>query len=134
MALAGSNDISAGTTSAELTSRLAQLRDSALAAGIPVFFFSTAPKSLSQPEREQLASWASNLAQSFASCPLPGEAAAYAPCFIDVFTPLADARLGLAAAYDSGDGIHINDAGHAVIYDRVRRIVEPYVCSRARCF
>lgn len=133
VALAGSNDVSAGTTDAELTSRLGQLRDSAFAAGSPVFFFSTAPKSLSVPERERLASWAVSLGQSFASCPIPADGAAYAPCFIDVFTPLADASLGLAAAYDSGDGIHINDAGHAVIYDRVRRIVEPFVCSRARC-
>jgi lysophospholipase L1-like esterase len=133
VALAGSNDLSDGTTSAELIRRLTLLRDTALGAGVPVFFLSTAPKDLTDTEREALAAWAADMGQSFAVCPVPDRSTSYSPCFIDVFTALADDTLGLAADYDSGDGIHINDAGHAVIYELVRDTVEPYVCSRARC-
>jgi acyl-CoA thioesterase I len=133
VALAGSNDLSEGTTGPELISRLTLLRDTAIAARVPVFFLSTAPKDLTATERETLAAWALDMGQSFGSCPVPDRSTGHSPCFIDVFAALADDSLGLAAAYDSGDGIHINDAGHAVIYALVQNIVEPFVCSRARC-
>src|SRR6185503_11423820 len=54
VALAGSNDLSAGVSGETFMSRLTTIRDSAVAAGIPVFFLSTAPKDLSTDEREAL--------------------------------------------------------------------------------
>ena len=132
VALAGSNDIALGTSSAEFFSRLSRLRDRAQAAAIPTFFVSTAPKDLSDAERQKLADWATSMAQRFESCWVPA-AAAYAPCFVDVFDVLADAELNLAAKFDSGDGIHLNDAGHAVVFRAAQPILEQYVCSVSAC-
>lgn len=38
---------------------------------------------------------------------------------IDTFTPLKGAGTDLAAAYDNGDGTHLNNAGHALIADTI---------------
>ena len=132
IALAGSNDIAAGTSSTEFLQRLSRLRDRAVAARIPAFFVSTAPKDLSDAERQRLADWAKAMGQRFAQCWVRG-AAAYSPCFIDVFTALADPELELAPKFDSGDGIHLNDAGHAVVFGVAEPIVQQYVCSVTEC-
>jgi hypothetical protein len=39
----------------------------------------------------------------------------------------------VASAYGAGDGIHLNDAGHARIFEAAEAIVKPYVCSRVAC-
>ena len=131
--LAGGNDVSSGTSSATFFSRLARLRDVAQAAGIPTFFVSTAPKDLSDAERQTLADWAGRMSQSFESCWVPGSTSPYAPCFIDVFDVLVNSSLELAQQFDSGDGIHLNDAGHAAVFHAVEPIVESYVCRVTAC-
>ncbi len=46
-------------------------------------------------------------------------AAEFGACFVAVHTELADAQGDIAAAYAAGDGVHLNDAGHGVVFDRV---------------
>lgn len=133
VALAGSNDLSSGTTTAQFMARLAVIRDTAFAAGIPVFFVSTAPKDLDLSDREMLELWARNMEGSFGACPIPGAASPYSPCFIDIFHALANPSLGLASELGAGDGIHLNDAGHARIFQVADPILKAYVCSRAAC-
>ena len=133
VSLAGSNDLSAGTSQSTFLSRLTSMRDTAQAAGVPVFFVSTAPKDLSDSERRALRDWATAMSTTFATCWVPERATAYGPCFIDIFAPLANASLGVASAYSAGDGIHLNDAGHARIFEVAEAIVKPYVCSRVAC-
>jgi len=133
VSLAGSNDLSAGTSQSTFLSRLTSVRDTAQAAGVPVFFVSTAPKDLSDSERRELRDWATAMSTTFATCWVPERATAYEPCFIDIFAPLANASLGVASAYGAGDGIHLNDAGHAKIFEVADAIVKPYVCSRVAC-
>jgi len=133
VSLAGSNDLSAGTSQSTFLSRLTSVRDAAQAAGVPVFFVSTAPKDLSDSERREPRDWATAMSTTFATCWVPERATAYAPCFIDIFAPLANASLGVASAYGAGDGIHLNDAGHAKIFEVAEAIVKPYVCSRVAC-
>ena len=133
VSLAGSNDLSAGTSQSTFLSRLTSMRDAAQAAGVPVFFVSTAPKDLSDSERRALRDWATAMSTTFATCWVPERATAYGPCFIDIFAPLANASLGVASAYGAGDGIHLNDAGHARIFEAAEAIVKPYVCSRVAC-
>jgi lysophospholipase L1-like esterase len=133
VALAGSNDLSAGTSESTFLSRLTTLRDTARAAGVPVFFMSTAPKDLSASEREALRDWADAMEATFDSCWVPERTDEYSPCFIDVFTPLANSSLGINSAYGDGDGIHLNDAGHEVIFEAAREIVSAYVCSTTAC-
>ncbi len=133
VSLAGSNDLSAGTSQSTFLSRLTSVRDAARTAGVPVFFVSTAPKDLSDSERRELRDWATAMSTAFATCWVPERATAYGPCFIDIFAPLANASLGVASAYGAGDGIHLNDAGHARIFEVAEAIVKPYVCSRVAC-
>lgn len=108
------------------------MRDTANDAGIPIFFLSTAPKDLSQQEREALRDWALAMGDAFEPCWVP-QAGDYAPCFIDVFGPLANGSLGIRSNYGAGDGIHLNDDGHAAIFEVVEPIVSAYICSVAAC-
>lgn len=133
VALAGSNDIEPGFTTEQFMSQMALVRDAARAAGIPTFFMSPLPKSLGVGERELLAEWSERMAAEFAECWIPGTTKAYAPCYIDVFQALADPSLGLATAFDSGDGQHPNDLGHALLFDAVDAVVQPYVCTKTEC-
>jgi lysophospholipase L1-like esterase len=133
LSLAGSNDLSAGTSTSTFLSRLETIESHANDAGVPVFFVSTAPKDLSTDEKETLRDWTLEMKTRFSSCWVPGRSSEYSPCFIDVFEALANSSLGVASEYSAGDGIHLNDAGHEVIFDAAREIVEPYVCSMTAC-
>jgi lysophospholipase L1-like esterase len=73
------------------------------------------------------------LAAEFSSCWVPGRNGSYSPCFIDIFALLASDSLGVATEYSAGDCIHLNDAGHEVIFEAALAVVEPYVCSRTAC-
>jgi lysophospholipase L1-like esterase len=132
VALAGSNDLDIGTSTASYLSRLTQLRDTARAAGIPTFFVGTAPKDLSDNERLQLADWNAQMRSRFATCWVPANAA-YSPCFVDIFADLANTDLNILSQYDSGDGIHLNDAGHRVLFQDAVEIIEPYLCTVSEC-
>jgi lysophospholipase L1-like esterase len=133
VALAGSNDIEPGFTTEMFMTQMAVVREAARAAGIPTFFMSPLPKSLSVGEREILDEWSGLMASEFAQCWIPGTTKTYAPCYIDVFDALADPSLGLATQYDSGDGQHPNDLGHALLFEAVDAIVAPYVCTKTEC-
>jgi lysophospholipase L1-like esterase len=133
VALAGNNDLSNGTSTSTYLSRLEQMRDVSVDAGVPIFFVSTAPKDVSTAERETLRDWGIEMKDRFASCWVPERSSAYSPCFIDIFDLLANDSLGVASEYGAGDGIHLNDAGHAVIFEAALEIVEPYVCSMTDC-
>jgi hypothetical protein len=73
------------------------------------------------------------MAEELDSCWVPHQSAEYAPCLIDVFGPLANEQLGIVAEFGAGDGIHLNDAGHAAIFEQAVAVVRPYVCSVATC-
>jgi len=132
VALAGSNDLDIGTSTANYLSRLTQVRDAARALGIPTFFVGTAPKDLGESERLLLADWNGQMRGRFNTCWVPANGA-YSPCFIDVFADLADADLNIRSQYESGDGIHLNDAGHRVIFQDAVEIIEPYLCTVSDC-
>ncbi len=133
VALAGNNDLSSGVSTSAYMSRLEEIRDASVDAGVPVFFMSTAPKDVGTDDRETLRDWGLEMEARFSSCFVPGRASPYTSCFIDVFEPLANDSLGVESEYGAGDGIHLNDAGHAVIFEAAFEIVGPYVCSMTEC-
>jgi len=55
-------------------------------------------------------------------------AAAFGECFVDIRTPLAGPGGRLAASYDAGDGGRPNDAGHAIIFQRVDAVLQSGRC------
>jgi lysophospholipase L1-like esterase len=133
VSLAGSNDLSAGTSESEFISRLSELGELATEAEIPVFFLSTAPKDLGTSEREELRDWAEAMGDEFGSCWAPGVTGNYSPCFVDIFEPLSNDNLGIDDQYGSGDGIHLNDAGHERIFEVTEPVIRAYVCSLTAC-
>jgi lysophospholipase L1-like esterase len=132
VALAGSNDLSAGTSKSQFLSRLSAIRERGEEARIPVFILTTAPKDLSNDEQEELQDWADTIQDEFGTCWTPGSPQ-HSPCVIDVFEPLANSGLGVRSEFSAGDGIHLNDTGHAEIARLTEAIVKPYVCSVAAC-
>lgn len=95
----GKNDVRAGVSSAVYTANYTSIRNQIAAAGITVIHL------LSTPEDALVLTTLNNHINTMNST--------YGDVVIDVFTPLKDGSNQLDAAYDSGDGIHPNAAGHA---------------------
>ena len=51
----------------------------------------------------------------------------YGPHALDVWTPLAQPNGFILAQFGSGDGIHLNNAGHKIVYERFRDAVNSSV-------
>jgi lysophospholipase L1-like esterase len=132
VALAGSNDLEMGMSTADYLSHLTQLRDTARAAGIPTFFTSTTPKNFDDEGRFLLATWTEQMRIGFRTCWVPANST-YSPCFIDVFSDLANGDMGMNPEYVAADNFHHNDAGHRVIFQNAVEIIEPYVCTVTEC-
>jgi lysophospholipase L1-like esterase len=132
VSLAGGNDISSGTPAASYVPRLTEASRRAKAAGIPAFFVGTAPKNADDADRQQLGSWNQEMRSRFSTCWTPGNAS-YSPCFIDVMPELGNADHEIKSTYDSGDGIHLNDAGHDVLFQNAAEVITQYVCSKTDC-
>lgn len=104
-----SNDIVNGLTPSQFVNNLLVIYNHFRNYGIPCFVTTTQPRSdASSGQQTNLASSASLIRSSF-----PSE------FVIDVFDLLRDTGAGTAAvlnaSYDSGDGIHLNDAGHLIL-------------------
>jgi acyl-CoA thioesterase I len=57
-------------------------------------------------------------------------AQAFGACFVRTRLALSDAQGRIAAVYSAGDGIHLNDAGHALVADRVLERLRSGECVR----
>jgi acyl-CoA thioesterase I len=50
------------------------------------------------------------------------------PCFVAVHAALADANDGIDQRYGAGDGIHLNNAGHTLVFERLWAAVTAGQC------
>lgn len=103
-----SNDAMLGYTAAETTANLLLMRDQARRAGVGVIVLSSQPRD-----------GADALARATMQAIDTALAAELGACFVATHAPLADAQDRIAAAYAVGDGLHLNDAGHGVVFDRL---------------
>jgi lysophospholipase L1-like esterase len=110
------NDTANGYSADETVRNLLAIRSAALTRGVPVIILSTQPRDLNDTQLARLAEIDGRVSQSVA------------PCFVAVREALAGQDGRLAPQYDSGDGIHPNDAGHAVIHDRIARLIDGGRC------
>lgn len=110
------NDTALGYSTEETVKNLLAIRTQALAAGVPVVVTSTQPRDLSDAQLSQLAAIDQRLA------------AAVGPCFVEIRQKLAGTDGRLAAAYDSSDRVHPNEAGHSQIMASVKDVVEAGKC------
>ena len=112
-----SNDTSVGFSADETVANLLRIRAVAQAAGASVIIVSMQPLSTIPADRLAL---------------LPvidaGLSAAVQPCFVATREALAAPDGTLDPRYDSGDGLHLNDAGHAITASRVRAVIDSGTC------
>ncbi|MCB1150184.1 T9SS type A sorting domain-containing protein [bacterium] len=102
-----SNDVTSGYSLEEQLANYDVITGLADAAGVPIWISTTQPRNLTEPSRI--------LQHTMADTTL----ALYGDHAIDFWYGVALADGTIDPALDSGDGIHLNDAGHAVLYQRV---------------
>jgi acyl-CoA thioesterase-1 len=103
-----SNDAVLGYSALESAANLLTMRERAGTRGVPVLILSSQPRNDAGP--------AARTAMREMDAAL---AAALGPCFVDVRDALADADGRIAPAYAAGDGVHLNDRGHELVFDRL---------------
>ena len=112
-----SNDVSSGYSVEEQLANFDTIVQHAENAGIPIWICTTQPKNYpgnADNILKQLDVRDSILVK-------------YAPFTLDFWTGLADSTNQIDPQYDSGDGTHLNDAGHALLSDRVEEAYLPAV-------
>lgn len=112
------NDTALGYSVDETVNNLLAIRTQALAAGVPVVVTSSQPRNLNDVQLAQMRTIDQRLAASVGGC------------FVEVRQALAGADGRLAPGYDSGDGVHPNEAGHAVIATQVTELIKAERCVR----
>jgi lysophospholipase L1-like esterase len=115
-----SNDTALGYTVDETVSNLLAIRSAAQAGGAAVVMLSTQPAPFTSARLALLPQIDTRVA------------AAVGNCFVPVREALAAPNGTLNPAYDSGDGLHPNDAGHAVIHARVASVIDSGQCVRTQ--
>lgn len=113
------NDTALGYTVDETVSNLLAIRAIALASGINVLVMSTQPRNLSATLIARLETLDDRMSATVGGC------------FVPVRSALAGPDGKLAPVYDSGDGVHPSDAGHTLIADRARAVVDSGACFAA---
>lgn len=102
-----SNDVARGYSVGEQMQNYRMLRDAAAAAGVALWLTTPQPRNLDETGRGALQELRRAMQQEFGSR------------LIDFWTGIAAGDGSIPPEYDSGDGIHLNDAAHAILAGRV---------------
>jgi lysophospholipase L1-like esterase len=102
-----SNDVANNYTVAEQLSNFRDIAATADSAGIPIWICTVQPRTFSTSQ------WQTQLAVRDSINQIFGAQA------IDFWTGLPNNTNGILPAFDSGDGVHLNDAGHKLLADRM---------------
>ena len=101
------NDIANGYSTIEYMSNFAVIVALASQANIPVWITTSQPRNLATNLRDSLILIKSKINDT------------YQEKAIDFWTTIANPDGTINKLYDSGDGIHLNDNGHAILFQRV---------------
>ena len=115
-----SNDVEKNYSLDEIEANFKRITDSATLAKVPVWVSTTQPRngfdSAKTARQDSLFDWITNY---------------YGIKSIDFKTGLASTADSLLSMYDSGDGIHFNDSGHAILFARVvAKNIPDTLCAR----
>ncbi|WP_159038533.1 SGNH/GDSL hydrolase family protein [Brumimicrobium mesophilum] len=102
-----SNDVAANYTYTEQMDNLDTIVQIANAASVPIWICTTQPRNFSAAQAQLQWDLKDSILVNFA------------PNAIDFWTPFATSSHVVDPLYDSGDGIHLNDAAHAIMESRV---------------
>jgi lysophospholipase L1-like esterase len=116
-----SNDAGSSFTFQEQKDNFIRVMAKADSAGIPVWITTTQPRNFTDTARQnnliRMRDWLNTT---------------YGPDYnIDFWTGMADAVGNILPAYNSGDGVHMNNAAHRILNDRVKqRKIHTAICSK----
>lgn len=114
-----SNDAARGYAVEEQLANYDVMLEAAEAKGVPVWIATTQPRNLDGAgRRAQVAMRDSTFAR-------------FAPRAIDFWTGLAEDDATIKPAYDSGDGVHLNNRAHALLFQRVAEAGVPKEAAAA---
>lgn len=102
-----SNDATSGYAVKDQLTNYDAVLAQADAATVPVWITTTQPRNLSDAQRQNLMAMRDS---TFAR---------YGDRAIDFWNEIAETSGRIKSVYDSGDGIHLNDAAHGVLFERV---------------
>jgi lysophospholipase L1-like esterase len=113
-----SNNVGANIPVATTIAHYQEMQAAAAARGIPFLLTTTQPKNFSDYAKRLLLQTEADAVR-----------AEFGPVVIDIYDELTDFKNGLRlkAAYNSGDGTHLNDAGHAYLFEKARDVATSYV-------
>jgi lysophospholipase L1-like esterase len=110
------NDTADGYTNDEYLSNLNTITNALTTAGIKYFITTTQPRNTNQYVADSLR----------ALCDIIKNA--YGVNVLDWYTPIANLSTNfIASAYDSGDGTHVNNAGHALLFEAAKPAIQTYI-------
>lgn len=101
------NDAVAGYTVSQTMANFRLVYNAATNAGVPIWFSTSQPRNGTLTERNKLIATKDSIL------------AEYGTKAIDFWTTLAQSDGNIVTTYNSGDGVHLNNAGHQILYDRV---------------
>ncbi|NVK63898.1 MAG: T9SS type A sorting domain-containing protein [Flavobacteriales bacterium] len=102
-----SNDVAAGFSYSEQMFNLDTVVQIATAASVPIWICTTQPRNFSAAQAQLQSDLKDSILVQFA------------PNTIDFWTTIATPTNTIEPFYDSGDGVHLNDAGHDLLESRV---------------
>ncbi len=102
-----SNDVANGFSIQEQLANYDTILAKASEANIPVWITTTQPRNFSEEKRNLQVEMRDSTFSRF------GDHA------IDFWNGIADSNNGIKPEYNSGDGVHLNNAGHRILYERV---------------
>ncbi|MGH8496242.1 MAG: GDSL-type esterase/lipase family protein [Gammaproteobacteria bacterium] len=113
-----SNNVAEGIPIATTISHYQEIVDEAAQQGVPVYMTTTQPRNFTDSAQRHLLQDEANAVR-----------AQFGTSVIDIYDELTDFGndLRIKPIYDSGDGTHLNDAGHNYIFETVRDKIEPLV-------
>ena len=103
-----SNDAVKRIPLAERVENLVRVANRAAYYGIPIWICTSQPRNMNAKQRRDLADM-----RNFILAAFPGTV-------LDFWRPIATRSGRIQKRYDSGDGVHLNDAGHRRLFETVR--------------
>jgi len=103
-----SNDAALGFSIEEQIANFERIVSAAESRGVPLWVCTTQPRNLNETGRQNLITMRDWIRTRFTVKS------------IDFWTDLAESDGRIIAGYDAGDGVHLNDPAHALLFERVR--------------
>lgn len=115
-----SNDAASNYSAEETAYNLLYLRAALAAEQVPLLVLGAQPRNMATSKQRLLVELDNLLKPRFS------------PCLVELYPLLVDNTGNLASRFDSGDGVHLNDAGHQIIFDQLQAVLK--AADATSCF